>query len=115
MTLRGILLAAAFMASQPVEAHCYSRWHFPWPQRCQVAGHRTREMARWPQAPSRRVAHVTPTVGEQGLLPSSATCCADPDMPLPSLTSADLDGGEADEPTRTRVLLRAALEAANGH
>jgi hypothetical protein len=36
-------------------------------------------------------------------------------MPLPSLARADLDGGEADEPTRADVLLRAALEAANGH
>jgi hypothetical protein len=34
-------------------------------------------------------------------------------MPLPSLAQADLAGGEADEPTRARILLRAALEAAN--
>ena len=33
---------------------------------------------------------------------------------LPSLAQADLDGGGADEPTRARLLLRAALEAANG-
>ena len=107
-----IALALALLASTPVEAHCFARWYYPWPQRCQVAGHRTREMERGPQAPSRRVALiVTPTVGEQDLLPSSAACCAD--IPLPSLARADCDGGEADEPTRAKVLLRAALEAAD--
>ena len=44
-----------------------------------------------------------------------ATNCGpnEPEIPLPSLARADLDGGEADEPTRAKVLLRAALEAAN--
>jgi len=117
--MRWIALALV-LAATPVEAHCYERWYYPWPQGCKVVGlhgrerHGTREVARWPQAPSRRVARVTPTVGEQGFVPPSVTCCADADMPLPSLTRADLDGGAADETTRARVLLRAALELANG-
>ena len=101
MTLRGIMLAAAFMASQPVDAaacHHYSRWYYPWPQRCGVG----RQMVRLPTRSPLRVGHEAPFVGE-------------PEIPLPSLTRADLDGGEADEPTRAHALLRAALEAANGH
>lgn len=31
-------------------------------------------------------------------------------MPIPGLARTDCVGGEADEPTRARVLLRAALE-----
>jgi len=113
MTLRGVMLAAGLLASAPAEAHCFSRWFYPWPQGCQAASRVTREVARWPHAPSRRVARVTPTVGEQAFVPPSVACCADPSIPLPSLARADLDGGEADEAIRARVLLRAALEAAN--
>jgi hypothetical protein len=92
MTLRGIMLAAAFMASQPVDAaacHRYARWYYPWPQRCGAI----REMR--PQT----IRRISPIL----------------EIPLPSLTSGDLVEPEADEPTRTRVLLRAALEAVNGH
>lgn len=113
--MRRLMLALALMASQPVDAaacHRYARWYYPWAQSC---GRSTREVARWPHAPSRRVALVTPTVGGQAFVPPSVACCADADIALPSLTRADLDEPEADEPTRTRVLLRAALEAANGH
>ena len=120
----------ALVLATPVEAHCYERWYYPWPQGCKVVGlhgqerHGTREVARWPQAPSRRVARVTPTVGEQGLVPPSVAQLRrheenylsddEPDIPLPSLARADVDGGAADEATRARVLLRAALELANG-
>ena len=121
MTLKGIALAAVILAaSEPTSAaacHRYSVWRYPWRQSCTVAGPIAREMARWPQAPSRRVALVTPTVGERVFVPSSFGPLRrhDPAMPLPSLARADLDGGEADEPTRARVLLRAALQAANAH
>jgi hypothetical protein len=147
MTVRGLWLALALFGSAPTEAaaHCYSRWHYPRPQRCQVEGRVAREMARWPQAPSRRVAQITPTVGEQAILPSSPPLLRrhNPErghnptkfrevlsplaisnqehaanklgILLPSLASADLDGGEADEPTRAKVLLRAAMEALDAH
>ena len=101
MTVRGLLLAAAFMASQPVDAaacHRYSRWYYPWAQSCGV-----------PRTPL-RVRHEPPFV-PLGRGPSGP----DLDIPLPSLTSADLVGGEADEATRAHALLRAALEAANDH
>ena len=111
--MRRLTLALALLTATPVEAHCFTRWFYPWPQGCQAASRVTREVARWPHAPSRRVARVTPTVGEQAFVPPSVACCADPSIPLPSLARADCDGGEADEAIRARVLLRAALEAAN--
>jgi len=93
MTVRGLALAAALLASMPVEAaacHHYSRWYYPWPQRCGVTAAR----------------HVTSRPV------TSVTAAQDvPEIPLPSLARADLDGGEADEPARARLLLRAALEA----
>ena len=101
MTIRGLLLALALFASAPTEAascHRYSRWYYPWPQRCRFVA-----LAR-PQirASSRKLELVSPGRGPSG-----------PDIPLPFLTSADLVGGEADEATRAHALLRAALEAAN--
>jgi hypothetical protein len=83
-----IALALALLASTPVEAHCYSRWYYPWPQQC-----------RFLAPPSRA---------------QKTTLVAKPAIALPGLAQADLDGGGADEPTRARLLLRAALEAANG-
>ena len=116
--MAAILSAAIALPVHAAACHHYSVWYYPRPQRCQVDGRVAREMARWPQAPSRRVAQITPTVGEQAILPSSPPLLRrheEPDIALPGLASADLDGGEADEPTRAKVLLRAALEAANGH
>ena len=92
-TAMAAILSAAI--ALPVEAHCYSRWYYPWPQRCGVA----RQMVR-PVGREKAAIHL-PT--------------EEPDIPLPSLARADLDGGEADEATRAHALLRAALEAANGH
>ena len=88
-----LFILAALLASTPVEARCYSRWYYPQPQRCGVA-HQT-------------VRFSTPQTREKKL--------TWPDIALPSLAQADLDGGGADEPTRARLLLRAALEAANAH
>jgi len=86
----------ALLAQTPVEAHCYSRWYYPWPQRCGVARQMVRSVTEPRHRPSRPVTQT-------------------PAIALPSLAQADLDGGGADEPTRARLLLRAALEAANGH
>jgi hypothetical protein len=101
MTARGLLLALAVLASTPTEAascHRYSVWRYPWPQRCGVA-----RQAVWPI-----LTHPGPTWPA----PSRVN---GPEIALPSLAQADLDGGEADEPTRARLMLRAALEAANAH
>ena len=116
--MRPVLLALVLFASTPVDAaacHRYSVWRYPRAQSCPtVAGHRAREMARGPQAPSRRVALITPTVGGQTVSaiifsPAAPTR----DIALPSLARTDCVGGEADEATRARLLLRAALENAN--
>jgi hypothetical protein len=107
MIVRGLWLTLALFGSAPVEAascHRYSRWYYPWPQSCGVA----RQMVR--------LAHAAPhkiivAAGRNDFAPNRN----DFEIPLPSLARADLDGGEADEATRAHALLRAALEAANGH
>ena len=93
--MRGIALALALFASTPVEAHCFARWYYPWPQRCGVA-----RMHKIVVKNSRYDFKIDRN---------------DFKIPLPSLAQADLDGGAADEPTRARILLRAALEAAHAH
>jgi hypothetical protein len=95
--MRWIALALV-LASTPVEAHCYARWFYPWAQRCFVS-----------------VRNVTGIPNQEHLKnkPATRATRATRAIALPSLAQADLDGGEADEPTRARVLLRAALEAAN--
>jgi hypothetical protein len=92
------LALLALLAPTPVEAHCFARWYYPWPQRrCGVAHVALHKIIVAPNrndfAPNRN----------------------DFEIALPGLAQADLDGGGADEPTRARLLLRAALEAANGH
>jgi len=94
--MRRLTLAIALLAATPVEAHCYSVWRYPWPQRC----HATKPLHGRNEAPS---------------LPKRSPFAAEPEMPLPGLARADLDGGAADEATRGRLLLRAALEAPDGH
>jgi hypothetical protein len=68
---------------QPGSAcHRFSRWHYPWPQPCNV----------------------------NGILPSAAMRkLPQPAMPLPDLTPI-VAGEDADEATRVHLLLRAALE-----
>ena len=107
MTMRGLLLALALMASQPVEAaacHRYSRWSYPFPQRCGVVV----KSARFSDlvASARRQPNLNNRPFRQPHRPTS-----EPDIPLPSLARTDCDGGEADEATRGRLLLRAALGA----
>jgi len=91
--MRSIALAALIVAATPVDAaacHHYSRWFFPWPQRCsQVTLSRLRALPNQ-ERPANK---------------------AGPDIPLPFLTRNDCEGGEADELTRARLLLRAAMEA----
>jgi hypothetical protein len=93
MTPRGLLLALALLASTEASAHCYSVWRYPWPQRCGVA-------------------HMHKIVVKNSRYDFKIDR---DDFALPGLAQADLDGGAADEPTRARLLLRAALEAYNGH
>ena len=93
MTVRGFLLALALLASEPVDAaaqcHRYAIWRYPWAQRCAMG-----QKHAFP-----RQKHVSEVRGPSG-----------PDIPLPLLTRSDCEGGEADELTRGKLLLRAALE-----
>jgi hypothetical protein len=83
------------MLSDPAHAcHRFSFWAYKTAQRCGVTAAR--------HVTSRHVTLVTAPQDE-------------PDIALPGLARADLDGGEADEATRAHALLRAALEAANAH
>jgi hypothetical protein len=95
MTVRGLMLAGAILASAPTPsaAACrlHSIWHYPWPQRCGVAH------AQFRAEVSREKAAIQ--------LPPER------DIPLPVLTRSDCEGGEADELTRGRLMLRVALEA----
>jgi hypothetical protein len=111
MMLR-IALAVGLLASTEASAHCYSRWYYPQPQRCGVA----RQMVRRP------VLHsvAASSIPNQEHLGNEARLVRGPSGPaveiaLPGLAQADFDGGGADEPTRARLLLRAALEAYNAH
>ena len=101
--MRRLTLVLALLVSTEASAHCYSVWRYPWPQRCGVARH----LARWP------VLHsvAASSVPNQERSKNKADT---PDIALPSLARADLDEPEADEPTRARLLLRAALEAPHG-
>jgi hypothetical protein len=118
--MRWVALAVGLLASTPVEAHCFARWYYPWPQqRCGVA----RQMVRAERGhnPTRFREVLSPTdianrehPGNKARLVLLVHGPA-VEIALPSLAQADLDGGGADEPTRARLLLRAALEAANGH
>ena len=99
-----IALAVGLLASTEASAHCYSRWYYPQPQRCGVA----RQMVRRPVLHSVAASSVT----NQERSKNKAVTV---EIALPGLAQADLDGGGADEPTRARLLLWAALEAANGH
>lgn len=95
MTVRGLSLALALMAATPVDAahgRCYSRWFYPWPQRCGV-GEIAHSFAR-PISPihvNREKAAIE--------LPT------EPDIPLPALDRADFTVAEPDDVTRARLQL----------
>ena len=85
---------ALLLAATPVDAHCYSRWYYPWPQRCMSFGQKRENVRNFERRPSE--------TGEQRKQGEQSA-----DMPLPSLARADLAEPEADEATR-------ALSAAAG-
>jgi len=93
--MAAILSAAIALPVHAATCHHYSVWRYPWPQHCGVAR---------PMRPisSHHFMGAPKMVGE-------------PEIPLPGLARADLDGGVADEATRGRLLLRAALEAPDAH
>lgn len=114
MTVRGLLLALALLfasAAVPAAAAChhYAVWHYNFPQRCgvgRVALHKTIvDPPRNDFAATRNDFSLrSPGRGPSG-----------PAVPLPLLARNDCMGGEADELTRGRLMLRAALEAAHAH
>ena len=110
-----IALAVALLASMPTDAaacHHFSRWYYPVPQRCGAA----RQMVRAERGhnPTKFREVLSPLARNEARLVRLVHGPA-LEIALPSLARADLDGGEADEPTRAKVLLRAALEASNAH
>lgn len=32
--MKTAIIIAALVLAQPANAHCYKRWHYPWPQHC---------------------------------------------------------------------------------
>jgi hypothetical protein len=101
-----LALALTLAADPAVACHRYSVWHYPFRQSCGAA--------RLSKASVFRV-QLSKALGNQIRKPVSFVNRAPemPTVPLPSLAKADLDEPEADEPTRARVLLRAALEGDN--
>lgn len=97
--MAAILSAAIALPVEAAPCHHFSRWYYPFPQRCGAA----RQMTR--------LAPAGPTW--TNLARSGPR--QEPSIPLPSLARADLDGGAADEPTRARLLLRAALGDPDAH
>jgi hypothetical protein len=94
--MRRLAYVALILASTPVDAaacHRYSRWYYPWPQRCHVA--------------SRLVPEKLPKFGSGREKP--AIELPTDGMPIPAL-SWKVEG-EPDELARARLMLRAALEA----
>ena len=112
--MRPLFLVLALFAANPADAKChlFSVWQYPWPQRCGAE----RQMVRRPvlhSVAASSVPNQEHPANEARLV--RLVHGPEPEIPLPSLARADCDGGEADELTRARVLLRAALEAANGY
>jgi len=104
--MRGIILILAVLAASPAAAKChlFSVWHYPWAQRCDV----TRSPLHF--------GSEAPFVSDTNRFVSPGRRPSGPaDIPLPGLARADLDGGEADEAARGRLLLRATLEAPDAH
>jgi len=109
--MRWTALALALLAATPVEAHCYSVWRYPWPQHCGVKrspfASETKPLRFRSEAPFASRANV----GQDGPMRANVG----PEIALPGLARADLEEPEADEATRARLLLRAALEVPDGH
>jgi hypothetical protein len=82
------LAALALAAAAPADAHCYSRWYYPYPQHCGSAliAHRAAEDRSW---------YVEITA-------------APPDIPLPSLEPIPADEA-SDAETLARLKMRGML------
>ena len=106
--MRPLFLILALFAANPADAKChlFSVWRYPWAQRCGAARQMVRGMPRSPL----HVRSEAPFASE-----AKPPSLREAEIPLPSLARADCDGGEADEATRARVLLRAALETSYAH
>lgn len=35
--IKALIILTAIAIASPAEAHCFTRWYFPWPQHCAVA------------------------------------------------------------------------------
>ena len=117
-----IALAIALLASMPTDAaacHHFSRWYYPVPQRCGAARQMVRAERGHNPTKFREVLSplAIPNQEHPGNEARLVRLVHGPDLEiaLPSLARTDCDGGEADEPTRARLLLRVALEAADAH
>jgi len=101
-------VAIALPKAEAAPCHHYSRWYYPWRQACAVAfvRHALHSVAA-SSVPNQE--HPGNEARLVRLVPGPA------DLPLPGLARADLDGGEADEATRARLLLRAALGVPDAH
>ena len=98
--LAPLLICVLTLSGSPAKAcHIYKYWAYKFPQSC---GARVAHAQIFAHFRRQRLAIQLPPKPE-------------PAVALPSLTKGEIGFGEADEPTRARVLLRAALEAANGH
>ena len=110
------LIFVLAIGATPAQAKChmFKYWAFPFPQRCSVArqGQVRTILDKFGQM---RVPEKLPNFGNGREKAAIQFPTDEPGIPLPSLAQADLDGGEADEPTRAKILLRAALEAPNAH
>jgi hypothetical protein len=90
-TVKYMVLVTGLVISTATDAHCYSVWRYPWPQRC---GHGF--------YPSKHIGipdFVTP-------LPPAK----DIEFPLPALDTDWFNQPEVPEDIRARLLLRAALQ-----
>ena len=87
--MRAALVLALAALAVPAEAHCYSRWYYPWPQKC-GAKRMLDERARvW----SVEIVAMPP----------------EREISLPDLLDIDWGHGPDDE-LRGRLLLRATLQ-----
>jgi hypothetical protein len=92
-----VALAVVFMLASPADAaacHHYSRWFYPWPQRCGVGlTYKSRPQLRR----EARAKPIFPPPPER-----------EP-VTLPDLAAGEWQGGEADDEMRGRLILHALL------
>jgi hypothetical protein len=104
-----LALTLALTVQTPAQAkacHRYSHWAYPWAQRCGVG----QKLPSVRNAVANRPSTVASRFATPDELPNFGI-----DMPLPGLARADVEGGEADDEAKGRLLLKAALEAPDAH